>query len=58
MLESMAFLAQTCQTQKNYKRIFMSNNNKQSERHSNTYKKADKEFYDKLRKEIEESWRK
>lgn len=33
----------------------MSNNNKQSECHSNTYKKADKEFYDKLRKEIEES---
>ena len=31
------------------------NNNKQSERQSNTYKKADKEFYDKLRKEIEES---
>ena len=36
----------------------MINNNKQSERHSNTYKKADKEFYDKLRKEIEESRRK
>ena len=30
-------------------------NNKQSEHQSNTYKKADKEFYDKLRKEIEES---
>ena len=35
--------------------LHMSNNNKQLERHSNTYKKADKEFYDKLRKEIEES---
>lgn len=33
----------------------MININKQTERHSNTYKKADKEFYDKLRKEIEES---
>lgn len=33
----------------------MRNKNKQAERQSNTYKKADKEFYDKLRKEIEES---
>ena len=33
----------------------MSNNNKQPERQYNTYKNADKEFYDKLRKEIEES---
>ena len=33
----------------------MRNKNKQAERHSNTYKKADKEFYEKLRKEIEES---
>ena len=49
------FCETICKLADKYFPKYENNNNKQAERHSNTYKKADKEFYDKLRKEIEES---